>query len=42
MPPVIVKRDGDGWKITGGCDLAVFMGNPSLIDVGGTGIEPAT
>jgi hypothetical protein len=39
MPPVIVKREGTGWKITGGFDLAAFLGDPSALDVGGTVYE---
>jgi hypothetical protein len=43
MPPVIVTPRSDG-KVTssGGLDLAAFLGDPSAIEVGGTGIEPAT
>lgn len=39
MPPVIVKREPNGWKVTGGFDLAVFLADLSIIDVGGTATE---
>ena len=42
MPPLILTPVKGGWEISGGLDLAVFLGTGSVEDVGGTGIEPAT
>ena len=42
MPPLVVTPIDGGWEITGGFDMATFVGVVSVEEVGGTGIEPAT
>jgi hypothetical protein len=38
MPPLVVTSVDGGWEITGGFDMATFVGVVSVEEVGGTGI----